>query len=712
MNTIRDKLSENFGLILFSGITMAYILPLIVVWLFDLLYHNIHSLLFYLNPLYLYAMIMSQQKYIVVLCCTEMYVVFLATRKIGILQNHGEHGSERWARDTEVSRIFNMRKLTDTGLKKQNQNCGGLVIKKVGKKIWHEMAALHSLVIGTTSSGKTRKTLIPSIMIATEAVCSHNYKERIIIKNQKKFEKYKKRKEFIEDFCIFGIYPLESILAIIRHLIKFRKTKVFKIDDIYDIKSYYHYDDMDDIDMSIKCKSKHIRIDREGLIKMLTPGRCRIDINIAINGESFFVNDPKRELYARFKKYLERKGYQVILLDLRNNDQGDCWNPIATVVRLLKEGKRDEADLYANDIAAALCPESKMSEKIWTDGERAIIASVILAVADADCDEAMKNMYSCYQILLTLGHPKEDETVPLNNYLNSLPIGHIARTAFGPAALATDRTRMSFFVSAAATLHMFSNILVAKQTARSTFDNTTFSDRKTAVFMVCPDEKLNMNPLAALFVDECYRVLTQVANKTNGSLYRRFHFFYDEFSNQSEITGFSQKLTISRGRNILWHLYVQDYSMIEKTYGKEVLNTIKANCNLTIYISTQSFETAEDISKRIGNKTIITQSTSQNSGGSAFITESGSLTKSLMGQPLMDANKLMQLPDGKAIILRMRCHPIYTTIPDCSTYEFYDRLDITKDVPTRDDPDLEPYIPSGYLEEDDENCSLNQNKKV
>ena len=136
--------------------------------------------------------------------------------------------------------------------------------------------------------------------------------------------------------------------------------------------------------------------------------------------------------------------------------------------------------------------------------------------------------------------------------------------------------------------------------------------------------------------------------------------------------------------------------MIEKTYGKEVLNTIKANCNLTIYISTQSYETAEDISKRIGNKTIETQSVSHNNVGSAFVNEAGSVTHSLMGRALLDVNELMQLPNGKAVVLRMRCHPILTTLPDCSAYDFYNHLEITHNVATRDDPDLEVYMPSDY----------------
>ena len=118
------------------------------------------------------------------------------------------------------------------------------------------------------------------------------------------------------------------------------------------------------------------------------------------------------------RNYLVKQGYDVYLLDLRKQWTGDQWNPMTSVVRCLKENKTDEADMYAKDIAAALCPESKMSEKLWTDGERAIIAALILAVAGADCDDSQKNLYTCYQILNTLGQPDEDDHVALNDFFS------------------------------------------------------------------------------------------------------------------------------------------------------------------------------------------------------------------------------------------------------------------------------------------------------
>lgn len=334
-----------------------------------------------------------------------------------------------------------------------------------------------------------------------------------------------------------------------------------------------------------------------------------------------------------------------------------------------------------------------MSEKLWTDGERAIIAALILAVAGADCDDSQKNLYTCYQILNTLGQPDEDDHVALNDFFNNLPVGNVARTAFGPAALATDRTRMSFYVSASATLGMFSSSLVAKQTSRSSFDITKFSSRPTAIFLINPDEKSSMDSLARLFIDEIYRVLSFEANKTGGRLPRKFHYFWDETASTGKLNDLPKKLSISRGRNQQWHLYLQDFGQLEEIYGKEVTQTIKANCNLMIYISTQNLETAKEISDKIGSRTIETESVSEQTGESVFIMPHGNVSRSLMARPLLNANELMKLEDGKAVVIRMRMNPMLTTLPDCSEYDFYDLLDYYLEEPERHDEALIPYIP-------------------
>lgn len=714
---------KRIGTYLSLGALVFYIAPMITVFVFDSFTLSQRAFYHYLDPFYLYDSLTSAMKYMVVWLCLSGMIVLLMTRSLAMLQNHDEHGSAHWADEHEINRIFTKRILYREGLKGGKESSGGMVVRKIGQRIWHECECIHSIIIGTTSSGKTRKTLIPSIMVATQAKVSDTKNLKLIILSKAAYGKYMSRMQRQDDFNIVGVFIFYHLKRFIEN-IKDAVTGFFhcKRNVIYisekmtiDLNKYFDITDMEDIEQNFSC-SGPVTIDENNILSARGTGKAKVTLHLIINKESFFVNDPKKELYKMYRNYLVEQGYHVILLDLRKQWTGDQWNPMSSVIRCLNEGNVDEADLYAKDIAAALCPESKASEKIWTDGERAIIAALILAVAGADCPEEQKNLYTCYQILGTLGQPDEDDHVPLNDYFNNLPVGHIARTAFGPAALATDRTRMSFYVSACATLGMFSSSLVAKQTMKSTFDMTQFSSKPTAVFLVNPDEKSNMDSLANLFIDEIYRVLSIKANETNGRLRRKFHYFWDETPASGKQGDFGKKLSIARGKNIQFHLYIQDFGQLEEIYGKEMTATIKANCNLMIYISTQNLETAKEISDKIGSKTIETESVSEQTGESVFLMHPhGNISRSLMARPLLNANELMKLEDGKAIVIRMRMNPMLTTLEDCSQYDFYDSLKFYLEEPVRNDGPLIAYIPeieSTDFHEDIGALNYRINKKI
>ena len=49
-------------------------------------------------------------------------------------------------------------------------------------------------------------------------------------------------------------------------------------------------------------------------------------------GESMIFNDPKKEMYQDFHKYLRNKGYDVYCLDFRNLEYSNAWNPFEDII--------------------------------------------------------------------------------------------------------------------------------------------------------------------------------------------------------------------------------------------------------------------------------------------------------------------------------------------------------------------------------------------
>lgn len=74
---------------------------------------------------------------------------------------------------------------------------------------------------------------------------------------------------------------------------------------------------------------------------------------------SIAVTDVKNELIEITGAELERRGYDVLLLDTQNSYRGHRFNPINLVVKLAEKGNSQGAEQAADAIAMALFPEER-----------------------------------------------------------------------------------------------------------------------------------------------------------------------------------------------------------------------------------------------------------------------------------------------------------------------------------------------------------------
>ena len=57
------------------------------------------------------------------------------------------------------------------------------------------------------------------------------------------------------------------------------------------------------------------------------------------HGESMIITDPKAELYIAAGDYLRQRGYKVVILNFRDPQKGNAWNPLQLPYQYYKEGK-------------------------------------------------------------------------------------------------------------------------------------------------------------------------------------------------------------------------------------------------------------------------------------------------------------------------------------------------------------------------------------
>lgn len=395
---------------------------------------------------------------------------------------------------------------------------------------------------------------------------------------------------------------------------------------------------------------------------------------LAHAGESMIMTDPKGELHQRTSGFLKKRGYHVICLDFREPGWGNRWNAMQPVVDAIQKGDLSKATKQAWSIAHMFVhqkPGTAQGEQIWNNGAESVIASLILSVAMEAENDSQKHMTSVYKTLAELGETKKAmmgkmliDYIPLNEFMKSLPMDHPARDAFATARLAPERTRGSFYATVAALLRLYSDPSISYLTAAQDHDLTKIGQEKTAVFLIIPDEDKTRHALAALYVDQAYQALIDLANKNNGRVPLRVNYILDEFGNMPPIKDFDTKLTVSGGRGIRWNLIVQDFQQLKQAY-RDTAQTIKGNCHTWIYLLTQDPQTAKDVSVKCGKYTIQTDNSSVNIRG---YEASRGQSSGLTGRDLLTIDEIMRWPENQSLVIRARHFPARLHLPDLSQW--------------------------------------------
>lgn len=217
-------------------------------------------------------------------------------------------------------------------------------------------------------------------------------------------------------------------------------------------------------------------------------------------------------------------------------------------------------------------------------------------------------------------------------------------------------------------------------------------EKPIAVFMIVPDYDETFNIIASLYVKQLYTTLARASsNVASGKCFREVVFILDEFGNMPPIEGMTNMITVCLGRNIRFSLIIQAYSQLENLYGDQ-WKTIDGNCGNTLYLLTADESTAEIISKKLGDKTIVTKS---RSGQTVSLDKSK--TESVDSHRLMPSTEVMGLKEGEMIVIRVikrqdknrkriKQYPIYLTGKTALKYrweylsEYYDTDNSINDI--------------------------------
>jgi len=391
--------------------------------------------------------------------------------------------------------------------------------------------------------------------------------------------------------------------------------------------------------------------------------------NLGLAGESMIISDPKSEIYHYTSEFLEKLGYEVIVIDFKSPQKSNRYNYLQPVIDALKAGDLRKAEEYAWNITTSLVGEDNgKMERIWRDGEMSIIAGTIMAVVYENMEHPeFQNLTNVYTFISEMCRT-ENGVMPMNDYIKKLKITNPASRVFNVARIAPEKTRGSFFTSALATLRLFTSDSVYAMTSDSDFSLKDTGRKKRVIYIVLPDENTTYYPLASLFVNQQYTSLVEVADSRGGELQNRTNFVLDEFGNFTTIPAFSNMLTVGGGRKIRFNIFLQSFSQLEQKYTREGAENILDNCQTWIYLKTANTETATKIMKKLGQYT--TSSYSKSSSYNKNQSGNNSESMNLIGRPLLTEDEILRIERPYLLVINAGQYPAITKIPDLSVWHF------------------------------------------
>ncbi len=360
--------------------------------------------------------------------------------------------------------------------------------------------------------------------------------------------------------------------------------------------------------------------------------------------ESMIITDPKGEIYEKTSNMLRARGYQILLLNFRDPQNGNAWNPMSLPYKIYKSGNQDKAIELLDDLALNILYDdsNKNADPFWEKTSADYFSGVALGLfEDAKPEEININSIS---LATTVGEEKFGGSTYIKEYFAGKDPASAASINASSTIMAPNETKASILSVFKQKVKLFaSRDNLSEMLSHSDINLESIGERPTAVFIVIQDEKKTYHSLVTILLKQIYETLISVAQRHGGQLPVRTNFLLDEFANMPPLKDVTTMITAARSRRIRFTMIIQNFAQLDSVYGKEDAETIRGNCGNIVYLITTELKALEEISKMCGE----VKSKKDDKTAST---------------PLVTVSDLQRMKQYEVIILRMRKQPFKTKL--------------------------------------------------
>lgn len=318
-----------------------------------------------------------------------------------------------------------------------------------------------------------------------------------------------------------------------------------------------------------------------------------------------------------------------------------------------------KAERYAKITAKTIIGDdgAKGQNAYFYEAAEGLLTAVLLLIAEF-CPSKERHIVSAFKLIQDLLAPSRNPNrTTFQLLMDKLPSDHKARWFAGAALNSSTQGMMSVLSTAMSKLNAFIDSDIEQLLCFDTnVDAESFISRKSAIFIVLPEENPTTFFLVSLIIQQLYRELLSIADEHGGKLPRRALFLLDEFGSLPKIDSAEIMFSAGRSRRISIVAIIQSIAQLEQNYGREGMSIIADNCQLNVFGGfAPNSEMAQTLSKNLGDITVQAGSISKGKGD-------GSRTFQMTGRPLISPDELKALPKGKFIVTKTGCYPMQSTL--------------------------------------------------
>ncbi|MDY3050712.1 MAG: type IV secretory system conjugative DNA transfer family protein [Parvimonas sp.] len=204
---------------------------------------------------------------------------------------------------------------------------------------------------------------------------------------------------------------------------------------------------------------------------------------------SIIALDPKGEFAASTAETLQKRGYNVEVLNFLQPTKSMYWNPLNLIKNALKRGDYPEAVSLCNTFSYSIFKNDKEAQKdpYWSDAGISLLNGVIISLSEKFIEKKEEFKITMYTMVKFIVENQDDDKKDknniknkLNDYIDSLPISSEGRLQFSTFRISDGKTRMGVLSVALSKLMLFLMNDIAQMTGSNSveLENAGFNTDK------------------------------------------------------------------------------------------------------------------------------------------------------------------------------------------------------------------------------------------